>query len=78
METTATKTIELDGALCPEAEPAVLLPTDTCDRCGPAVTANTAVRLAGGGLLTLCNHDYDTLSPALAALEVSVVRNEVR
>lgn len=29
---------------------------DTCDECGPAVTAKVTVALPSGGTLTFCNH----------------------
>lgn len=55
-----------------------LLPTDTCDRCGPAVTANTAVRLITGGMLTFCNNHYNRYAVGLVPLIVGIRRNEVK
>lgn len=55
-----------------------LLPTDSCDRCGPHVTANTAVRLITGGLLTFCTHHYNRYAVGLVELIVGITQNTVR
>lgn len=60
------------------AEPVVLLPGDTCDKCGPHIPANTAIRLISGGELRFCNHCYDAREPSLAPLVTAFTRNEVR
>lgn len=67
------KSIELDNLLGPE-----LLPTDTCDKCGPAVTANTAVLLTNGGELRFCNHCYDQRAASMAPLVAATSRNQVK
>ncbi len=36
-----------------------LLPTDTCDKCGPGTVAKIAVRFTSGGMLTLCSHCFN-------------------
>lgn len=43
-----------------------LLPTECCDRCGPAVISVITVT-KGGSFLALCGHCYHTNHPALAS-----------
>jgi hypothetical protein len=62
----------------PPAATVELLLTDTCDRCGPDVAANTAIRLRSGGELRFCNHCYDGSEASLAPLVAAVVRRAVK
>lgn len=50
-----------------------LLPTDTCDKCGPHVTANVAIRLNSGGALTFCMHDYSKYMYGLATTGIAKI-----
>jgi hypothetical protein len=51
--------------------PVVLLPDDTCDRCGPATAALVAVILRAGKL-TFCQHHYSRYEAALAPLILGI------
>ena len=53
-----------------------LLPADFCDKCGPAVTANTAI-LLDSGPLTFCNHCYNQRAASLALLIRAIKQNVV-
>lgn len=55
-----------------------LSPGDTCDKHGPGVPANTAVRLRSGDILTFCNHCYAVYQFDLVELIVAIARNEVK
>jgi hypothetical protein len=73
-----TQSIPAESTLLVAPEVTVeLLPADTCDKCGPAVTANIAVLLLSGGLLTFCNHCYNQFAASLAALIRATSQNKV-
>lgn len=69
--------VSLRPGLAPVVDVVVLLPSDTCDQCGPGVTANCAVRLISGGTLTFCLHCYSGHAPALLPLMVAFTQNTV-
>lgn len=61
------------------APPTVTLEQDdTCDICGPAVIANTAILTKRGKKLAFCNHCYNTNEAGLAVVIAAVVRREVK
>lgn len=74
----SAKTIPATTRLMSPPTPTVTLePDDSCDVCGPAVIANTAVRTKRGNKLAFCNHCYRANEAGLASVVVASVTREV-